>query len=254
VSGLNDLIVVMPLGELGYQRYWQMLMTHRDFGYMIFTRRIVTHSGSYTHASPNLLIKEALDPEKTPMKWKRMLILEHDHEFPLGFLRKHAAYTEPIVASTYVLRDATNPLPVVYNWDAQRANALQPTAGQVKHMLDHPGLHEADVVPMGCTSIRRDVLENWPEGQPYFSSFTNAALSTITHDVFFCRVAQDHGWQPMIDTSLQVKHYTLVPLDIPYFIGWYNSIGEKLIVEAAEKKAATRGVGFVPPKALELVK
>ena len=229
-------MVVMPLGELGYSRYWQMLMTHRDFGYMIFTRRIKTISQAYTHAGPNQLIKEALDPELTPVKWSRLIVLEHDHEFPLGFLRKMAAYKEPIVSGTYTLRDIENPLPVVYNWDAARANALQPTAAQVKHMLDNPGLHEADVVPMGCTSIRRDVLENWPEGQPYFSSYTNAALSTITHDVFFCRLAQDHGWQPMIDTSLLVKHYTLVPVDIPYFVRWYNAAGEKAILEAAAKK------------------
>jgi hypothetical protein len=232
VSGLNDLLVVIPCGELGYSRYWQMLLTHRDFGYMAFTRRVVSQSGSYPHDAANRLVKEALKDKR----WSRLAILEHDHEFPVGFLRKMAAYKEAIVAGTYVLRDVENPLPVVYNWDAERANALQPTVGQTKHMLDHPGLHEADVVPMGCTSIRRDVLENWPEGRPYFSSYTNAALATISHDVFFCRVAQDHGWQPMIDTSLLVKHYALVPLDIPYFIRWYNQVGEKAIVEAAEKK------------------
>jgi hypothetical protein len=248
VSGLNDLLIVMPLGELGYTRYWQMLMTHRDFGYMIFTNRLITHTGSYTHASPNLLIKEALDPEKTKVKWKRLLILEHDHEFPIGFLRKHAAYTQPIVAATYVLRSVEEPLPVFYNWDAPRANALPPNAAQVNHMLfEAPGLHEVDVVPMGCTSIRRDVLENWPEGQPYFSSYTNAALSTITHDVFFCRLAQDKGWQPMIDTSLQIEHYVPIPLNVQYFKTWWNTVGYKQAIARAELADATRVAGFVAP-------
>jgi hypothetical protein len=232
VSGLNDLMVVIPCGELGYSRYWQFLLSHRDFGYMVRIGRVRTLSGAYPHDAANRLVKDALDDKR----WKRLAVLEHDHEFPQGFLRKMAAYKEPLVAGTYTLRDVENPLPVVYNWDAARANALQPTAGEVKYMLDNPGLHEADVVPMGCTSIRRDVLENWPEGQPYFSSFTNAALSTISHDVFFCRIAQDHGWQPMIDTSLLVKHYALVPVDIPYFIRWYNQVGEQAIVEAAAKK------------------
>jgi hypothetical protein len=233
VSGLNSLLVVMPLGELGYSRYWQMLLANRDFGYMAFTRRLITQTGAYPHAATNSLIKSALDPEEHMPRWDRILICEHDHEFPLDFLRKHAAYKEPIVAGVYPLRDVENPLPVIYNWDAARANALQPTVAEVKYMLDNPGLHEVDVVPMGCTSIRRDVLENWPVGQPYFSSYTNAALSTITHDVFFCRVAQDAGWQPMIDTSLLIKHYALVPLDIPYFIRWYNQIGEQAIVDHA---------------------
>ena len=124
----------------------------------------------------------------------------------------------------------------MYNWDAQRANALQPSAAAVKEMLDHPGLHEVDVVPMGCTSIRRDVLENWPEGQPYFSSFTNPALSTITHDVFFCRVAQDHGWQPKIDTSLQIEHYVQVPVGVPYFVRWWNQAGAQQAIERVEAK------------------
>lgn len=216
----------MPCGELGYQRYWQMLMTHRDFGYMIFTRRIKSLAGAYTHASPNVLIRESLDPKLTPVKWNRLLVLEHDHEFPFGFLRKHAAYTQPIVAATYILRSVEEPYPVFYNWDAGRANALNPSVAQINHMIfEAPGLHEVDVVPMGCTSIRRDVLENWPEGQPYFSSYTNQGLSTITHDVFFCRVAQDHGWQPMIDTSLQIEHYVPVPLNVQYLKNWWNQVG-----------------------------
>lgn len=235
MSDLNDLLLVMPLGELGYSRYWQMLLANRDFGYLSFTRRLLTQSGAYPHASINDLLKHALDREKVPQKWKRVLILEHDHQFPLDVFRKHAGYTHPIVAGTYVLRDIEQPLPVFYNWDAARANALQPNAAQVNHMLfEAPGLHEVDVVPMGCTSIRRDVLENWPEGQPYFSSFTNAALSTISHDVFFCRVAQDHGWQPMIDTTLRVDHFTLIPIGVPYFVNWWNQAGAKQAIEREE--------------------
>jgi hypothetical protein len=244
LSGLNDLLVVMPLGELGYSRYWQMLMINRDFGYLNFTRRVLTQSGAYPHAAMNDLLKRALDAKDPSIpKWRRVLILEHDHEFPLDVFRKHAAYKEPIVAGTYVLRNIDEPLPVFYNWDAARANALHPTAAQVNKMLfESPGLHEVDVIPVGCTSIRRDVLEDWPEGQPFFSSFSNAALSTISHDVFFCRVAQDHGWQPMIDTTLQVDHYVLFPIGVPYFRNWWNQVGAKAAIERAERENGAKPV------------
>jgi hypothetical protein len=98
------------------------------------------------------------------------------------------------------------------------------------------------VVPLGCTTIRRDVLESWPAEQPFFSSFSfppgrkgewtkKITPATISHDVFFCRIAQDHGWSIWLDTSLRVKHLTLVPIDDGYFINWYNQAGWRKMAE-----------------------
>src|SRR5207245_2879169 len=145
------------------------------------------------------------------------------HEFPADVFRRHARYREPVVSGIYVLRDLNSPIPVMYNWDGARANALPPSPAEVKHMLDNPGLHPVDVVPMGCTSLRRDVLEEWPAEQPRFNSFTNPRGATMSDDVWFCRIAQDNGWSIHIDTSLQVSHLiNNIALGVPHFVRWYN--------------------------------
>ena len=233
MSGLNDLFVVTPCSELGYSRYWQQLLANRDFGYLAFTRRFLSQSGAYPHAAMNSLVTEALKIKG----WRRLLILEHDHEYPVDVFRKHAAYKEPIVSGSYILRDIEKPFPVFYNWDTARHNVVNLDAAQLNKMFTHRGLYEVDVAPLGCTSIRRDVLENWPKDQPWFSSFTNPVGATISHDVFFCRVAQDNGWTIHVDTSLQVKHLVLVPLDDDYFLKWWNAEGAKQAIKRVEEEA-----------------
>jgi hypothetical protein len=232
---LDDLVVGIALGELGYSEFWAALMKNRDFGYLWYTGRVNAYTGGYVHGNHNRAVRDALRSQN----WKRLLLLEHDHEFPDDTFRRHALYTDPVVAGTYVLRDVEEPLPVFYNWDAERTNVVRPTSATMKGMLiDQPGLYPMDIVPMGCTSIRRDVLTGWPEEYPYFSSYSNAAGSTISDDVWFCRIAQDNGWKMYVDTSLHVKHYAKVPLDVSYFIRWWNSVGAKL---AEEREAQKRG-------------
>ena len=236
MGNLNDLLVAVQCGELGYSRYWQMLLTNRDFCYLAFSKRVISRQGgAYAFSTANGLVEDAL---KIP-GWKRLLILEHDHEFPVDIFRKHAAYKEPIVASPYVLRDIEEPLPVFYDWSNDRHNIVIPNAERLNHMFQNPGLYPFDIVPCGCTSWRRDVLEEWPENQPVFSAYANAGGHTVSHDVFHCRVAQDQGWTMYVDTSAAIKHYALVPIDYGYTVRWWNTVGAKRAIEAAEKEAAT---------------
>lgn len=230
MNPLDDLLIGIPVAELGYSVFWQKLCANRDFGYLISQGRVMTLAGAYVHGSHNSMAKEALGDKVPP--WKRLLWLEHDHEFPPDVFQRHAAYKEAVVAGLYCLRDIAEPLPVFYNWDAGRANALHLNAAQVKQMLDDRRLYPVDVVPMGCTSIRRDVLEQWPTDQPMFNSFTNPRGATMSDDVWFCRIAQDNGWSIYVDTALRVKHITQVPIDDAFFVSWWNRVGVK---RAAEK-------------------
>lgn len=234
---LEDLIVCMPLAELGYQRYWQMLLTIPDFGWLIQHRRVITHSGSYVHATPGVLVKEAFSEHAPP--WKRLLWLEHDHVFPEDVFRRHATYGEAVVSGLYTLRDIENPMPVVYKWNEARTSVDYYTAPEMVAMGiggpdDARGVHEVDVVPMGCTSVRRDVLEQWPQDKPMFNSYVSPQGTLVGHDVWFCRMAQDSGWPIHIDTSLRVKHFSLLEMDDSYFLKWWNVIGSKLAAERVE--------------------
>ena len=208
---------------MGYAGFHSGLSLVEGYGWFMWKKRVLFHEGGYIHGAHNNLVKAALEMPN----WDRLVLLEHDHQYPPDTLWRHAHYTEAIVSATYVLRDYNSPLPVFYNWDTQRHNALHPDAAQVKHMLDNPGLHEVDVVPMGCTSIKREVFETWPSDQPMFNSFTNPRGATMSDDVWFCRIAQDNGWQPYVDTSLHVTHLALVPLSVKTFVSWWNQVGSK---------------------------
>lgn len=218
---LDKLYVVVSYGELGYQRYHMDLSTIPDYGWLLWTGRVMSQQGSYPHQAANDLFREALKIKG----WTRLLSLEHDHSFPPDVFRRHAQAKQPIYAGVYTLRDIENPLPVFFVWDKGRNNAIRPDAAVMKKMLDEPGVYPVDCVPMGCTSIAREVLESWPKDKPFFNSGVSANGTTISHDIFFSRVAQDAGWQPTVDTSLLVDHFTLVPTGIPYFIRWWNTVG-----------------------------
>lgn len=218
---LDDLYVVISYGELGYSRYHMQLSTIPDYGWLLWTGRLQSQQGSYPHQAANDLFRAALKIKG----WKRLLSLEHDHEFDPDMFRRHAQAKQPILAGIYVLRDIQQPLPVIFVWDKGRHNAIRPDAAVLKQMIDNPGVYPVDCVPMGCTSIAREVLENWPKDKPFFNSGVSANGTTISHDIFFSRVAQDAGFQPYVDTRIQVSHYALVPLDVPYFVRWWNQVG-----------------------------
>jgi hypothetical protein len=227
----SQLLIAIPCAELGYSRFWQQLLATKDFGWHVAHGRVMTVSGSYIHDSHTQLVREALTTHGK-RRWDRLLFLEHDHEFEPDTLEKHGHYKEPVVSALYVKRDMREPLPVVFQWDADRHNALAPKPIEMKRMLDNPGLHKVDVVPLGCTSIRRDVLERWPQETPRFMSPINPDTNaTMSDDVWFCRKAQDQGYEIFLDTSSPIGHYVLQRIDIKYFIAWWNSRPEQTTVE-----------------------
>lgn len=218
---LERLLVAVPLAELGYSAFWQKLCQIREFGWLVYAGRVLTLSGSYIHDSHTKLVRRAF--EKDVPAWDRLLFLEHDHEFPPDVFQRHAAYTQPIMAGHYPQRALAEPLPVIYMWDERRLNAVRPQPIEMKRMLDERGIYEVDIVPMGCTSIRRDVFENWPEAEPMFMSPANPATgTTMSDDVWFCRKAQDQGYPIYVDTRQKVGHMVLHTIDDSYFVAWWN--------------------------------
>ncbi len=246
-SPLDDIIVLMPWGELGYQLYHAALIANPDYGYLINQHRVFPGLGGYTHSNPQTLLAGALkgviNGQKVP-PFKRIVWLEHDHTFPVDVFQRHATYEKPYVSALYTFRDSSEPLPVIYKWSDDRQSAVMYNAVEFEEMgifdddLDSPRrrLHKVDVVPMGCLSVAREVYDQWPSERPYFSSGTSPNGTTIGHDVFACRIAQDAGWPIYVDTSFRVKHYGLIELDDSYFKRWFNMVRLPQVLKEEQEK------------------
>lgn len=220
----NRTMVCIPTGELAYTAFWRRLLTLKHLGWHIDNDLLMVYdTPAYVQDSHNKLVEAAL---KVP-GWTRLLWLEHDHFFPVDLLQHMASYEEPIVGGMYFSRSVENPSPVVYEWADEERTKLAPyQPWQIGDMLREPGLHKVDVVPMGCTSIRRDVLEGWPEEIPWYSVATAQRKTggIMGDDVWFCRHSQDQGYDIFVDSRLQIDHLTLVPYNLSVYNAWVGKM------------------------------
>jgi hypothetical protein len=145
----------------------------------------------------------------------RMLVIESDMILPKDALQKHASYTEPIVGGAYFMHEYPyQPIFTAPNDDNSYHRTF--SVKEVRDMIANPGLYEALNVGFGCTSISREVLENWPEGTPIFANQQGLTTDNhhieIGHDVAFNLNARRLGWKTYVDTSLQCGHLTEVQI------------------------------------------
>lgn len=214
----NDLLIAIPCAELAYSRFWQKLMLIKGWGWHIHKGRVITISGSYIQDAHNKVVREALANHSY---WKYLVWLEHDHEFPTNTLELFGHTDKPVVGGLYFNRQPEDPQPVAYVWDEGRSGIKRLQPYQIAPMLKDPGEYQIDVVPMGCTAIRRDVFETWPKDRPFYSIPTSVINNeSMSDDVYFCRMAQDDGWPIHIDSRIQPTHLGLVPFNAQLYVAW----------------------------------
>lgn len=218
----NRIMIMCPIGELGYNFFWQLLTgAVKHIGWHIDNSLFMTNSGQYLQDNHNSMVTAAL----AIPGWDYGLFLEHDHSFPTNLLELVGEYTDPVVGGLYFNRVVEDPQPVVYNWNPTRTaiGRLQPY--QMAPILETRGLYEVDVIPMGCTAIRRDVFENWPKDLPWFSSPTSPKNGkAMSDDVFFCRHAQEQGYTIKVDSRIIPKHWGLVGIDERMYVSWFKQM------------------------------
>jgi hypothetical protein len=222
ITWKNRIMICSPIGELGYSFFWQLLIGQvKHIGWHIDNSLVMTNSGQYLQDNHNTMVTAALEVPG----WNYILFLEHDHSFPTNLLELVSEYTDPVVGSLYFNRVVEDPQPVVYKWNPTRTaiGRLQPY--QMAPILEKPGLYEVDVVPMGCTAVRRDVFENWPKDLPWFSSPTSAKNGkAMSDDVFFCRQAQEQGYAIKVDSRIIPKHWGLIGIDQRMYLSWFHQM------------------------------
>lgn len=218
----NRIALCIPLAEIGYTFFWQMLIgAVKYIGWHMDNNLVMTNSGQFLPDAHNTMVKAMLEIPG----WNYLGFLEHDHTFPSNMLEIASEYTDPIVGGLYFNRVVEDPQPVVYYWNSTRTaiGRLQPF--QMAPILENRGIYEVDVVPMGCTFIRRDVFENWPKDTAWFAAPTSPANGKqMSDDVWFCRHAQEQGYKIKVDTRIEPKHWGMVGIDSRMYISWFQAM------------------------------
>lgn len=181
------------------------------------TATVVT-AGVYVAAAMRGIRDELL--EKDP-NFERLLIIEADMMVPRDTLIRHAAHTEPIVGGVYFMH--APPHHPIFTAPADEVDYHRLfNAVEVAEMLEKPGLYEAMNVGFGCTSIRRDVLEEWPSNLPMFCNrqglTADGMLVEMGHDVAFCLEARRFGWKSYVDTNIVCGHLTQTVITPDHFL------------------------------------
>lgn len=181
---------------------------HRTIGYPIFWQSlhrlakppgntyVISNEGTSMHRQRNDVVRQALE---RGADW--LLFCDDDHVTPPDFLMRLFAHDVPFVGGLYFTRTPPHHTTClveqpVYITPEERFRSLD------KPEFAGTGLKRVDVLGMGFTLIRREVLE--AVGDPWFEMGTFG-----TDDIFFCLKARDAGFPPMVDLSLTVPHIGL---------------------------------------------
>ncbi len=166
----------------------------------------VTSKGVYVASAMRGFVDQLRERK---IDYDRLLILECDMIPPHDVLQKHAQYDQPIVGAAYFMHE-TPYQPIFTAPDDANGYHRTFSMKEVRTMMENPALYECMNVGFGCTSIRRDVLEEWPAGEHTFANrqglTADGTLVEMGHDVAFCLRARQLGWKSFVDTSVQCGH------------------------------------------------
>lgn len=202
------LIVGMPMGDMIYPEFFTAFLGIKRGGI-----EFLTAGAMMIHVAHNHLIKEALKRQG----WDYLVFLETDHIMPPNFLERISYYDAPVVGATYFLRDAPHspcvhvPIEEFVNSDRvwsghwKAGESTVPSPSHIHGWLQRNQLFRVLAVGMGCTAIRRDVLEEWPKDEPWFAMPLEGG-SPMTDDIYFCRRASQLGHEIYLDAGMPIGH------------------------------------------------
>lgn len=126
-----------------------------------------------------------------------ILFLDSDMRFPPQLLERLLAHDKDIVACNYPTRRL--PVKTVAFSEFESMKCVYST--------DQTGLQEVDAVGMGAMLIKTDVFKKLP--LPWFNvSYLPTVNMFVGEDIYFCKLAQAHGFKVYIDHDLskEVRH------------------------------------------------
>lgn len=163
-------------------------MSHPESGVDI---NLTVSRGTLLPRQRESLVKAALDWKATHILW-----LDSDMRFPKETLLQLLSHNKPIVGTVYSSRRA----PFV-------PTAAYPDESLIYLDDESTGLVEAGRIGFGCVLTEISVFEKIPE--PWFMiGFSRKVNDYMGEDVYFCQVAQQAGYQVLVDLDLskELKH------------------------------------------------
>lgn len=159
-------------------------------------------NGVYLTAAMVELVKAASQDDS----WERLLVIEQDMILPKDVLKLHANHKEPIVGSIYFRHSL--PHDPIFGFTNNQGTFDLPDRSVVEALLRKPRNIQVGAVGMGCTSIRRDVLDSWPSDEPMFTFGMKKGNIEISHDFWFCMKAKERGFDTYLDSGILCGHLT----------------------------------------------
>ncbi len=120
-----------------------------------------------------------------------ILFLDSDMRFPAYVLDRLLAHDKDIIACNYPTRRL--PVKTVAFSDFSNLSCIT--------SLDKVGLQEVDAVGMGVMLVKAEVFRKLPKPWFQISYLPNAGMY-IGEDIYFCKLAQAHGYKVSIDHDL----------------------------------------------------
>lgn len=153
---------------------------------------LLINLGSVIAQQRNTLVEQAITVDASHILW-----LDSDMHIPASTVKSLLSHNSDIVAATY----------------STRIKPQQSVAFVDQYNLDHrltatTGVHSVFAVGMGCMMVKIQVYKNLPK--PWFQYYWNKDTEELSgEDIYFCKLAKDHGYQIYIDSDLSqlVAHY-----------------------------------------------
>lgn len=156
------------------------------------------HSGPYVPINRNALCQEAIDND---CEW--LLMIDDDHRFAPDLLERLLAHEADVVVPLVLKRQAPY-LPVIYTeTDVEGMWHVVPI-----DQMPVTGLHEVAAAGVGCTLIRRHVLDAIPK--PWFEMGPTADGGLAGEDFAWCRKLREHGFKLLLDADTRIGHIAQV--------------------------------------------
>lgn len=177
---------------------------------------VLTVEGAYVEGAHNWGVQQALEKYDFRALWwiendtMPFLVKPDGSKSAAEVLSRVLTYKQPIVGGLYFSR-RTPVTPIGFMLNEEEEQLRHFSDAETLEFLQKPGVYEVGTVPMGCTAIKREVFEAFPDDEPWYDvptsrKFIGNGMGVMTDDTRFCIRARQLGFNSYLDTEVRCGH------------------------------------------------